>query len=200
MVPLILATLLCVSARFYARWILRRTLGLDDGIMLISALFGLSFDAAVFIMVKNGLGLHVWDFHIPMIEAVLKLRVANNCLYIATSFLTKISLCVTYLRLLPDHKSNAWFCRVAITVCAAAGLALLVAQLLYCRPLSDFWDLLKPTKRNCFPASRYDYSAKGLNALANLFVFIWPARFIWGLKLPTNKRVTLVAIFCMGSW
>lgn len=37
MVPLILATLLCVSARFYARWILRRTLGLDDGIMLISA-------------------------------------------------------------------------------------------------------------------------------------------------------------------
>lgn len=38
------------------------------------------------------------------------------------------------------------------------------------------------------------------NKCLYVVVFIWPARFIWGLSLPKRKRLVLIGVFCIGCW
>lgn len=113
--------------------------------------------------------------------------------------LTKISICLAYLRLFPNRTSNVWLCRIAIAYCAAFGIALAFLYTFMCAPVSDFWAPLDQ-EVHCLPDHPQVTIATIMNATANVIAFLWAIRFLRGLKLPAPQRLQLVAMFTCGCW
>jgi hypothetical protein len=134
-------------------------------------------------------------------------------LFAPTASLTKISLCLTYLRILPSF-SDRFFARIAILFSVFYALSITSVMVFQCwyvyvsslkdyeankyRPISSYWNI-GARNYKCIDERQFNYAAAALNTFSDFLIFLWPIRTLWTVRVPIRRRLGLVFIFSVGS-
>ena len=119
-----------------------------------------------------------------------------SIVYYLAILLTKISICLLYLRIFGVHPT---FRKLVIggitlaTVYHSATCGLAIAQIVKCAGLSDLHDSLceKTPKLTVFTAS--------MNMATDLYIFVLPIGPIMQLKVQKGRKYGILIIFLSGS-
>jgi hypothetical protein len=118
-----------------------------------------------------------------------------NILFALSVSVTKISICVTYLRLFPT-KLDKVFSWTMIVYSTALGVAVALAMLLQCNPIAKMWD--STIDGTCINFKLMLLITGIMNSVSDCAVYLWPIRALSGLQLPTKQKVGLVIMFGFG--
>ncbi|KAL5114678.1 hypothetical protein ACEQ8H_007411 [Pleosporales sp. CAS-2024a] len=194
-VPALTLALIFLFVRFYGRGLLRQTLGFDDCVMLFAMLFALPVSSFPLASRKYGLGQHEKHVKPEMFTPYSKMNYAADLLFPAACSLTKISLCLTYLRLFPDNTARN-FCFAMMTFVIMFSLASFFMSLFQCTPIRGYWDLTVAQK--CIDMHVALISIASVNSFSDFMIYLYPAKPLWSLRLPVKQRLGLIFLFSIG--
>lgn len=118
----------------------------------------------------------------------------------------KVSILLFYRRLSTRvvSKGFRWTTWITIGGIVAYTIALTLAPVLGCQPISTFWDQVDIAKRlkeyefHCFDEGAELSAAGVISAAQDLLTAVLPTFLYWDLKIPVRQKVTLFGIFAIG--
>lgn len=127
-----------------------------------------------------------------------KMLVTFELIYFTAVTLPKMSMLCLYLRVFSWGGRMRQATLVLLATVAVTWLAFVITTLLQCHPLNMLWE--KPNETAACIDLRAYFNAQTLPGIFLDFLIMGlPLKTIWGLKLPTAKRVALVGIFLVAS-
>ncbi|KAF2143756.1 uncharacterized protein K452DRAFT_224522 [Aplosporella prunicola CBS 121167] len=190
-----LATLFC-GARLVAKHRSKYSLGRDDWAMAVSTVMMMCVNILACISAKYGSGYHTWDVKFEWAKTWGKVSFATFLLFIPSVSMTKISLCMSYLKLFPS-RANKWFCLSTITFLILWSITVIFLLTFACRPIEAFWDPWISGSK-CLNIKVVLILTGALNSLTDFTVFLWPVKTLWSIRLPLGQRLGLVLSFGIG--
>jgi hypothetical protein len=128
---------LMVIARMCTRVFIAKQTGLDDAFIVLAAVFSLMYCIGTYNQAEQGMGLHVWDPAINMVDMSIFFWIALWSYYTALGF-TKLSILLQYLRIFPQENfRKACFGMMGVTVIWT--LWAVFSSMIMCVPVSAFW-------------------------------------------------------------
>lgn len=101
-------------------------------------------------------------------------------------------------------KTFRWTTWITIAFIAGYTIALIIAPIVGCQPISAFWDQLDIGKRlrgyefHCFDEGADIFAASVLSAAQDLVTAVLPTFLYWNLKIPLQQKMALFSIFGLG--
>ena len=194
-----------VGVRLYARFKITKAPGIDDVLILLALIFGITLSCII--MVGNQIyygNRHVWD--IP-IEVAVPARIN---IWVSQLFYTLALLCVKTSVLLFYRRLSVSFTKtflVAVWVGIAYNIMLvlgfLLTLLLLCRPISAYWLSFKPSY---YAAHNYHCGSEQvtqplvaiLNLIGDFYSTLLPLILVSRLALPRQQKAALYGLFSLG--
>ncbi|KAK7527103.1 uncharacterized protein IWZ02DRAFT_497556 [Phyllosticta citriasiana] len=198
MIPQAFLVALFCTGRILSK-ILRKSehaLAWDDWLMVLSGVLILGVDFLGCYSTLYGSGYHTWDVYPEWIYPWGQIDFATYWLFVPSLAITKVSICLSYLRLFPS-RTNQCFCWSMIVTQTVWFVAFLVVLASACRPMSAFWKLDKQ-KDKCMDLKAILLFQAFFNSVTDFLVFLWPLRIIWRIQLPLHRRIGLVVTFGFG--
>ena len=109
----------------------------------------------------------------------------------------KISVLLVYLRIFPNKQFRHVVYGLS-TFLALHGILFFLLTTLQCLPVDSIWDRYI-TDRRCMDATAIAYSSGILSIIEDVAILILPIRQIWKLNIHRRRRLTLLALFSLGS-
>ncbi|RMZ74449.1 integral membrane [Pyrenophora seminiperda CCB06] len=198
---------LFVAARIYVRANQKSGIGIgiDDWIIVGATMFGIATSVTLLILTSQALGRHLYDVKLEWLVTFAKLNLATLTLYNASITLTKVSVCMTYLKLFPS-RTNRLFCWTMIAYSVLWGVITSAMYILQCMtfadvvPVSPIQSLWDPTitAKMCLDSHQLLTASATLNVVSDFLIFLWPVAPLWRIQLPLPQRVHLVSVFSFG--
>jgi hypothetical protein len=110
--------------------------------------------------------------------------------------LTKISICQTYLLIVPSTTSRIFSYSMTALV-TAYTIICVILMLSQCRPLVDYWD--EDAEIHCVDMRANMITIGAINTATDFLVYLWPARYLRRIQLPLEQRLGLVFVF-LADW
>jgi hypothetical protein len=121
---------------------------------------------------------------------------ANNCLYAATTNLTKLSILVQYLRIF-THRYIRWISLLLMSLCGVAATWAIFGGIFLCDPVDKLWKPVLPGV--CMNAEQYWLSTAAFNVGLDFAVLILPMPVISRINLPQRQKLALILVFILGG-
>ncbi|KAL5121437.1 hypothetical protein ACEQ8H_000508 [Pleosporales sp. CAS-2024a] len=197
-------------ARLWVRIFHQRNTGWDDWFMLAATIPTIALTILIPLAVTQGLDRHIWDFDFfkdaSRLVRTRKYILAIECVFCVTSAMIKISILLFYRRLSSRVVSNAfrWTTWTTIVFIVAYSIALTLAPILGCQPLSAFWDqmdankVLAGYKYHCFDEGADVVAAGIISAAQDLLTAILPSFLYWNLQISKQQKFSLFGVFAIG--
>ncbi|KAH8666212.1 hypothetical protein BGZ61DRAFT_365547 [Ilyonectria robusta] len=186
-----------VVLRLLARLRQRVSFHTDDWLIIMS-FWGLVANLAItLVLLHQGLGRHSGALTLAETQILLKTLIGAELLYVYVLGLLKMSILFFYNRIFPvrDMKIGS---RICGGVTLAWTLACTLAVLLQCRPMTKMWEpWLQGTCINTFVMQLV---VSFLNILIDSSILLLPMPQIWKLHMKTSQKISLIAIFSVGSF
>lgn len=117
-------------------------------------------------------------------------------LWASANTAVKISILDLYIYIFPTRKFRiAAYITMGLT--GAYLVTIILESLLICRPLAYIWD--KNMNGTCGNEILAFLTAGILNLVLDITIIILPMPMLWGLQLPTAKKLSLTIIFGVGA-
>ena len=117
--------------------------------------------------------------------------------YMPTLQLTKISALLFFLQINPDPKfRQAVF--LLIGICTTFCLAVIVADVFQCKPISKAWLGRLEKGGKCFDQLFFFRSTAVINIVLDFAILFLPMPMIWTVQRPMRQRVLLCLVFAVG--
>lgn len=132
------------------------------------------------------------------------LTVFGQCAYVGELFYpivlttTKCSITCLFLRLFGINKNFAQVVKICMGIAISWGVASFFAVMFQCIPVYMTWDLLNP-KRKCFSVRSYFLATNTCEVLIDFAILVLPVPQVWSLKLTTERKIGITAIFFLGA-
>ncbi|KAF1929973.1 uncharacterized protein M421DRAFT_381924 [Didymella exigua CBS 183.55] len=201
--PVTTLVVIFISCRFYSRTVLTKTLGWDDGIMLLAAIISVGNNIMVIASMfpQYRMGYHLWDVPPQILFGTLKsaqMGMASQLLFTVLITLMKTAILLTYLRIFPS-RLNKHFCYIMLFYTISLNTACFFVTLFQCAPVSTYWNIFKYMGRaKCLNIKAIYYFHSGQNTLSDFLIFLWPARDLLSVRASLRQRVTLTCMFSLG--
>jgi hypothetical protein len=135
-----------------------------------------------------------------------KYVLAQLCIFCVASGLIKISILLFYRRISSRVVSRTFrlVTWIAIGFIAGYTIALTIAPIVGCQPISAFWDQVDVRKRlqgykyHCFDEGADIFAASVLSAVQDLATAVLPTFLFWNLRIPLRQKIALFGIFAIG--
>lgn len=135
-----------------------------------------------------------------------KYVLAQLCIFCVASGLIKISILLFYRRLSSRvvSKPFRWVTWITIGFITGYTIALTIAPIVGCKPISAFWDQVDMIKKlqgykfHCFDEGADIFAASVLSAVQDLVTAVLPTFLYWNLRIPLRQKVALFGIFAIG--
>ncbi|KAK7533903.1 uncharacterized protein J3D65DRAFT_462397 [Phyllosticta citribraziliensis] len=196
-VPVTAVMLMFVFTRIYTSVFLTRMFGWQDTLVFLSGLMTVGNTVVTCFGVRYGLAHHVGSIKMSDMEKGLKCVYASLLLFPPIVACTKIATCLGYRRLFPGN-ANRWFCIALIVYCLMWGIAAFFGQTFVCTPVKLFWTKPFDEDRNCQDVRALVQATAALNSLGDLLVYLWPANFLFKLRVPLKHKFGLLTLFSVG--
>jgi len=128
---------LMVIARMCTRMFIAKQTGLDDGFIVVAAVFSLMYCITTYRQAMEGMGLHVWNPAIDKVAMSIFFWGALWSYYTALGF-TKLSILLQYLRIFPQENFRK-ACYIMIGVTVIWTLWAVLSSMIMCVPVHAFW-------------------------------------------------------------
>ncbi len=164
----------------------------DDGEQIIC----MGQVALVLYVVHLGAGKHVVFLH--DIPAYAKSIIAMECLYCIGTASFKFSALLLFHRIfgsVPRFTALLWSLAVLIIANNVAEIFLSVFQ---CTPVNKAWDPTVPG--SCVDIILAACIPGAINVLSDFITVLLPMPLVWGLQMPLNRKIQLVAIFLLSGF
>ncbi|TQS36311.1 hypothetical protein Golomagni_03243 [Golovinomyces magnicellulatus] len=208
--PLELANVICLSIalsmaglRFWVRFAMLKSRGLDDLLLIVAVIFSILLSASCFLSDKLGLGNQTWQ--LTSLDSTQKIKIASNITkalygcyfaYPTAIIFTKLSIMATYLRVLPPgHLRRSTIALSVVTV--VFWVASIFAIIFTCIPLQAAWD--QRVIGRCYDILNFFMISSSFHILLDVLLCILPIPIVWSLSLPKTQRLILTALLCGGA-
>ncbi|KAK6859568.1 hypothetical protein PG995_003204 [Apiospora arundinis] len=194
--------LIFVALRFYARSLGASPWGWDDGLIIVS-LLGQFVAAGIAIgsVMQSAVGHHVGYLEETNPEAVVvffKYLVAISAWYLATVWISKMAICLLYLRLFPQKAVRIIVGAVgAVLVCTS--IVCVIVNLAACRPFSTHWAPPPVQAVHCWNKEAIFIWSTLPNIITDVIVLVLPLPIVWRLHTSTHMKGALTVTFLIGS-
>ncbi|KAH6644784.1 hypothetical protein C7974DRAFT_27815 [Boeremia exigua] len=187
--------IICFTLRLSNRYV-KKISTFDDVVLAIATCFSISMTAMVWRLYELGYALDLEDVPVKNEYPIGRLSLALFSMFPMCYSLIRISILFTYLKLFPSQ-TNRWLCWGLCGLQLAYALWAGLTTLLQCRPINAYWN---KTIENAFCNSprNQDYAILALNSSFDIIVYIWPAHYLYKLKLPFRSRLELILAFSVG--
>jgi len=149
---------------------------------------------------KYGSGHHIWDiptdpyeFEIPS----LKITYVGTIVYQSTIAITKISVCLFYLRLFPDRQTRYLVFATIGFICLYT-IPVVAFDIFACHPISGYWDVTMTSKTCHNPIPAFWINSLG-NIMTDCWLVVMMIPRIRSLKMARRQKIALFAIMTL-SW
>ncbi|KAF4541742.1 Integral membrane protein [Lasiodiplodia theobromae] len=189
--------ILTVGLRFYTRMHIVRGLGYDDYALLLAVVFWALLVATLEVLLKYGLGRHVWNISLDDFSPHYLLgRVLAAVFYTAAMFFVKTSLLLLYRRLFDVYRfyKRWWF---VMTYTIAHTLTAIVLSFFACDPPAAQWDL-HIQHRTCI-STKTLIAIPIFHCVNDLLILSLPIPLIWSLNLGPKRKAQVATVFFLGS-
>lgn len=150
----------------------------------------------------GGVGQHVafLEENDPIkLEGWAKCLLAFEMVYFTSMSLPKMAIVFLYLRVFNWRGAMRTLAYVLLGLLAATSLSFVLVACFQCRPLEFWWDRKIPGGV-CIDVQGFFHAQAIPGIILDVFIMALPLSTIWGLQLPTAKRVALALIFAIGSF
>lgn len=199
-----------VTARLFARFVVRQTAGIDDVVIVAAMIPTIGLAVATALGSRlYGFNRHAYDLSPEMAVNSRKVTLAIETCYIMSTGLTKISILLFYRRMSAGSISTTF--RFIVHASIASVIAYMVAFILVgclgCKPLSAFWDQANVEwARTHIPGETYQcvnegavlLSASAISIVQDFLACGLPMALFWKLQLPKRQKIALGGIFGVG--
>ncbi|KAI1362050.1 hypothetical protein F5Y08DRAFT_286095 [Xylaria arbuscula] len=188
---------LAVCARLYTRLMIRGSVGVDDGLAVISLLLTIGMNVSQSVNAPQYLGRHIYDLDPTVdIPRFLQLFWINEIFYNASMLSIKMTFLTQYYRVFHHVRALKITYLLAIIIIGGWCMGQLLAVVFICVPVQGFWD--KSVKAKC----QNQLIGVYLNAVGTLVtdiaILALPLPAIWRLNLPRTQKWALIGIFSIG--
>ena len=122
-------------------------------------------------------------------------------LYNPTHFLAKTAILMQYLRLFAPQKSVdpfMWYSsRIVIVVSGVFYCISAFITIFACTPREAIWNLLISNFK-CLDNETLILITCLFNILSDIIILMLPAKAVWKLRIPIEKKVKIVLLFAIG--
>ncbi|RAR12421.1 integral membrane protein [Stemphylium lycopersici] len=196
--------------RLWVRIFHQRSPGWDDWLMLAATIPTIALTVIYPLATKEAFDRHIWDldyFTDPqIIVRARKYVLASECIFCVATGLIKVSILLFYRRLSARVVSRAflWTTRISIGYIIAYSIALSIAPIVGCQPISAFWDqvdiikMLEGYEYHCFDEAADVFAASIISASQDLITAFLPTFLYWNLQIPFRQKLALFGIFAIG--
>jgi hypothetical protein len=147
--------------------------------------------------VWSGKGFHTHDIDPEYRSRVFVAFTAGQPVWGAANTAVKLSILHLYLTIFQDKRFRR-FCYAAIAVSICYCISVFLVTFLICRPVQYNWN--KKIHGTCDSRAQEVYLAAGLiNLTVDVFIVAMPMPMLFQLRLPTGKKVGLIAMFSLGG-
>ncbi|KAF6833772.1 integral membrane protein [Colletotrichum musicola] len=192
-----------LGLRLYAKRFTAGGYGVDDYFLVAAYVVDLAMCAVGIVMVRvGGVGRHVEfveEFHPALLAGWAKCILAFEIIYFASVALPKMGIVCLYLRLFNWKGPMRTTAYILLGTLAATSISFIITACFQCTPLPFWWDRTIPGGR-CVDVQAFFHAQSIPGFVLDFFIMALPLKTIWGLKLPTHKRIALVGIFMVGSF
>lgn len=129
---------LAILARLFARTVVAKQAGTDDGFIFISGIFSVAFCITTYKQTEYGMGKHAWEFPQHDKAVIAMWFWASVWTYYAALGFTKLSILLQYLRIFPQINFRR-LCFAMIGFIVLWSLWTVVSALIMCVPIHAFW-------------------------------------------------------------
>ncbi|KAK3687807.1 hypothetical protein B0T22DRAFT_479091 [Podospora appendiculata] len=185
-----------VSLRFWTRGMIVRVLGPADWCIALSLVAATGLSVAMLEEIRHGLGKHVYDFNLAAETVPLnKAWWTSLITYVTTLALSKISICLLYLKVftLEWARRASW---AVLTIVAISSAFMIINTSTACIPLQAFWD--KTIEGAYCHSNKIWWANTGLAIGTDVLIFLLPIPLVVPLSLPRRQKFVVVGIFALG--
>lgn len=127
-----------------------------------------------------------------------KVLLAFEIIYFTSVALPKMAIVFLYMRIFQWRGFTRAIAIVLQVVIASTSVVFMIAALLQCQPISDWWiDGIRGD--TCFDIQTFFHAQTIPTIVLDLVIMALPVRTIWGLRLTTYKRIALLFVFIVAS-
>ncbi|MCJ1473090.1 hypothetical protein MMC13_001740 [Lambiella insularis] len=191
-------TVVTMCLRLFARFVLTRSPGPDDYLMIVAAVFSWAFIVITAMAVHHGLGSHI--------EVVVQRGQENlveyaqivwfsSIFYNACLGFIKTSVLSLYARLGDPQLRKLALGMIVIVACQA--VANVLTCIFQCSPIPAAWDL-SITEKTCVDINAFYLANAALNIATDLLSYALPIRLVLKLQVPFKQKVILFVMFFLG--
>lgn len=133
---------------------------------------------------------------VPMLIFLTKAYIASDAVWAAANTSIKISIVHLYITIFGSNRTFLMIAYAVMVLLSAFGVAVVIDDLLACRPLSKMWKPLQPgVCENPFVSL---VALSSCNMATDLILILLPMPMIWGLQMATRRKIGLTIIFALG--
>ncbi|KAI4160081.1 MAG: hypothetical protein LQ342_006032 [Letrouitia transgressa] len=197
-IALAVVMIFTVGLRGYTRFFVLHSLGIDDYIVLFSAICAIVYSGLCIGQSAWGLGLPIKLRPKPNLNQYSIINFAGRPFYMFGILGFKVALCFAYLRILkaspnPRYKALIFVVMVGAILGHVAGTFILFFQ---CSPVRKSWRPLTPGK--CLPNDATFYGLAAVSILFDVIIFVLPIPLLLKLSINIKKKIALICIFALG--
>jgi hypothetical protein len=159
---------------------------------------------------KQAFDRHIWDLDVftdpQRVVVARKYILATEVIFCAVTGLVKVSILLFYRRLSARvvSKTFFWTTWISIGYIIAYTIALCIAPIVGCQPISAFWDqfdtikIVQGYEFHCFDEGADVLVASIISVTQDLLTAVLPTFLYWNLTIPLRQKMALFGIFAMG--
>ncbi|QPC62904.1 hypothetical protein HYE67_005135 [Fusarium culmorum] len=182
-----------VILRFITRICLVRSVGADDGFVILANLGTLGFLIAVMEQVQFGLGLPP---NPKLLSPIIQATTASVISYTICHLAIKLSIAFQCFRIFITPKARRLFIGL-IVYFAVYGTLCLMLSIFTCYPVAKYWDDSIPGK--CLDNRALRYAFAGINIVNDITLLVAPMLFLRNLQIARRIKVVLMGVFAAGA-
>ncbi|KAH7319003.1 hypothetical protein BKA65DRAFT_541191 [Rhexocercosporidium sp. MPI-PUGE-AT-0058] len=200
-----ISLIICTTGlRFWVRFHMLRSGGLDDILLLVAVIFSVFLSASALVGESFGLGRHVWNLGsgsptsiLTSLSKVVKSLYGCYLAYTTSITFTKLSIISTYVRFLPKGLARKINFGLGIII-LLFWISSIFAIIFQCVPAQSAWDY--SVKGECYSIKNLFFALSTFNVITDILLCILPIPLLWSLKMPKAQRAVLCLLFCMGTF
>ncbi|KAK7743727.1 hypothetical protein SLS62_010458 [Diatrype stigma] len=183
------ATTVAIAVRLYTRAVIKRTIGEDDWLALLSWALSLEFSIIMAYATVWGFGMHMYDIRASEILNTLKWLTVAQKSYFPLILSIKLCILLGYLRIFKVDRPTKWSIWVGVAVCTIFYVVTFFVDIFRCKPVEASWN---PTiEGTCLSFAAFPWATGIFNMASDFYIFIM--RFVVSLQYAQNPDQTYVA-------
>ncbi|ESZ98065.1 hypothetical protein SBOR_1596 [Sclerotinia borealis F-4128] len=192
-----LSATLAVTLRFVSRTFIK-SFGADDWLILAALPLGWGMAICTIIAVHYGLGQHALSVPPENLVPFIKVYFASEVIWACSMGLIKISILLLYVRIFGSLRYFRILAYGFGGFTFAWAVMVVIVCTFQCLPVAYQWDKTIEGGK-CIDSWLFFTIGSSFDVLVDLALLILPIPAVWNLQLSVLQKLSVIAIFCLGS-